>query len=79
MESVHGHDVMNMMLENEQGWTRASLQQAIVEKYGESCRFHTCSAKDMDAGQLINFLEQKGKFVDAAEGFNTEASKICNH
>jgi len=79
MESVHGHDVLHTMLENDKGWTRVSLLQAITEKYGESCRFHTCSAKDMSADELISFLENKGKFVEAGEVFNTQASKICHH
>jgi len=67
------------MLENDKGWTRASLLQAITEKYGDSSRFHTCSAEDMSAAQLIDFLEAKGKFVESGEVFNTQESKICNH
>jgi len=79
MKSVHGHEVLHTMLENNNGWTRPSLLQAITEKYGEDCRFHTCSAEDMTAVQLIEFLAAKGKFVEAGEVFNTQASKICNH
>jgi len=67
------------MLENDNGWTRPALLQAINAKYGDSCRFHTCSAEDMSAEQLIDFLEARGKFVESGEVFNTQASKICNH
>lgn len=79
MESVHGHEVLHTMLTNDKGWTRESLLQALAEKYGEDCRFHTCSAQDMSAEQLIDFLAARGKFVDAEGGFNTQESKICKH
>lgn len=77
--SIHGHDVMHMMLELGGTFTRESLKLAIDERFGEQARFHTCSAQDMDAGALIEFLRQRGKFVEAADGFNTEAERICNH
>ena len=77
--SIHGHDVMHMMLELGGTFTRESLKLAIDERFGEQARFHTCSAQDMDAAALIEFLRQRGKFVEAADGFNTEAERVCNH
>jgi len=78
-ESIHGHEVLHFMLENEKGFTRDSLITAITEKFGAEARFHTCSAEDMDAVALVDFLAAKGKFVESDSGFNTEAEKICNH
>ncbi len=78
-ESIHGHEVMHMMLETETSFTKASLKQAIEERFGVDAQFHTCSAKDLDAEQLIEFLARKGKFIDSEEGFNTAEEKICNH
>lgn len=78
-ESVHGHAVMEMMLEQSGGFTRDSLRAAIAARFGAEARFHTCSASDMDADALITFLEARGKFVASDDGFNTEASRICNH
>lgn len=79
MNSVHGHDVLNMMLANDKGWTRESLLQALVEKYGENSHFHTCSAEGLTANELIDFLQSRGKFVEVEQGFNTQVSKICKH
>ncbi|MFC3913362.1 YecH family metal-binding protein [Pseudaeromonas sharmana] len=78
-ESIHGHEVMHMMLELGGSFTAESLKQAIHTRFGEQARFHTCSADNMDAEALIQFLKAKGKFVEAADGFNTEASRICQH
>lgn len=78
-ESIHGHEVMQFMLDQGGSFTRESLHAAIIGHFGASARFHTCSAEGMDAEQLIDFLEQKGKFVANGTGFNTEAEKMCNH
>ena len=79
MESVHGHEVMEMMLEENQAYTQESLKVALANKFGEEARFHTCSADDMDADGIIEFLEERGKFVALGGGFQTDRSKICNH
>jgi probable metal-binding protein len=78
-ESVHGHDVMHMMLELGGQFTRNSLKSAIEARFGAATYFHTCSAEGMTAEQLIDFLEAKGKFVAAADGFNTREEHICQH
>lgn len=77
--SIHGHEVMQFMLDQGDAFTRESLQAAIVGRFGADARFHTCSAKGMDAAALIDFLAARGKFVDTGTGFNTQADKICSH
>ncbi|EAA7254538.1 hypothetical protein DPU22_15050 [Salmonella enterica subsp. enterica serovar Newport] len=62
MDSIHGHEVLNMMIES-----------------GEQARFHTCSASDMTAAELVAFLAAKGKFIAVEDGFSTHESKICRH
>ncbi len=79
MNKVHGHEVMHMMVNAQTSYSRDSLRAAIHNKFGEDTRFHTCSAEGMDADDLINFLEQKGKFHTEGSGFTTAPEKICNH
>ena len=78
-ESIHGHEVMRFMLESGQDFSRESLRAAISERFGENARFHTCSAEDMSASELIEFLAARGKFVESGEGFTTHADRICSH
>ena len=79
-DSIHGHEVLHFMLETDQRHTRGTLKEAIDERFGADARFHTCSASDMNAEQLIDFLAARGKFVDDSTGaFTTHADKICNH
>ena len=78
-ESIHGHEVMQMMIESGEAYTRDSLRADIIRRFGEDARFHTCSAENMTAEELIEFLAARGKFTDSGDGFQTDASKICDH
>ena len=77
--SIHGHDVLNMMIESGEQYTERSLVEAIHARFGEQARFHTCSAENMSAAELVAFLHKKGKFIPQESGFNTAESKICRH
>lgn len=79
MESIHGHDVLTMMIESGKRYSTASLEAAIKARFGEQARFHTCSASGMTAGELVAFLAAKGKFIAQDDGFSTDESKICRH
>ncbi|MCY1698538.1 YecH family protein [Lelliottia sp. SL45] len=79
MTSIHGHDVLNMMIESGKQYTEQSLVQAIDSRFGNNARFHTCSAENMTAAELVAFLAARGKFIPADEGFSTHVSKICRH
>jgi len=77
---VHGHEVMQMMIQSGLTYTRATLRAAIIEKFGAEARFHTCSADGMTPDELINFLEMRGKFLAAdSENFSLPADRMCNH
>lgn len=78
-QSIHGHEVMEMMLEEGGHFTRSSLREAIEVRFGADARFHTCSVSEMDAEALIDFLAKRGKFIESEQGFQTRADKICNH
>lgn len=43
MDSIHGHEVLNMMIESGEQYTHTSLEAAIKARFGERARFHTCS------------------------------------
>jgi probable metal-binding protein len=79
MTDIHAHDVMHMMLEKGGVFSRESLAQAIVERFGADARFCSCSAAGMDVNAVIDFLESRGKFVASEDGFNNAQDKICNH
>ena len=76
---IHGHEVMQMMVDSAQTFTRDSLKAAMASRFGAEARYFTCSAENMKAGELIEFLAQKGKFIEQSGGFSTAQEKICKH
>ncbi len=78
-KTIHGHEVMKMMLSSGDTYTEDSLEKAVHKKFGEDARFHTCSAKGMTAREVIKFFKTKGKFVGSDDSFSTAPDRICDH
>jgi probable metal-binding protein len=79
MTDIHAHEVMHMMMEQGGAFSRDSLGQAIIKRFGAGASFCSCSAAGMDVQAVIDFLESRGKFIAQDDGFNTAQDKICNH
>lgn len=69
-----------MMIASGAQYTRASLREAIIQQFGADTRFYTCSASDLSAEGLIDFLAERGKFNDAgSDNLTMGADKMCQH
>jgi probable metal-binding protein len=79
MVQIHGHEVIQMMLQSGKAYTRVSLLTDIVTKFGPNSQFFTCSAENLSPEDIIDFLQAKGKFVPCEEGFQTSAELMCKH
>ncbi|MDR2711326.1 MAG: YecH family protein [Burkholderiales bacterium] len=77
--TVHGHEVIKMVMMSNRRWTRDELVAAIHQKFGADTHFHTCADDDLTADELLDFLESRGKFVDNGEGLTTDGGLACNH
>ena len=78
-ESIHGHDVMRMMVEAGRPFMEAQLEEAIVQRFGAEARFHTCSASEMTPKELIGFLKMRSKFIVEDNRLSMAAKNICDH
>lgn len=76
--SIHGHEVMRKMIDSGQAYTEDSLRLAITNWFGETARFHTCSADGMTADELIVFLAERRKFQSEDKGFKVNEDEICD-
>ena len=79
MEPIHGHEVLHMMLQSGKPYSRSSLLTHIIADFGPDARFYTCSAQNLTAEGLIDFLEANGKFVPGDAGFQTSPDLMCKH
>ncbi len=78
-ESIHGHDVMRMMVEANRSFTEKQLEEAIRTRFGAEARFHTCSASEMTAKELIGFLRSRSKFIVSDTQLSMASENICDH
>ena len=76
-ESIHGHQVMEMMAMSGKTFTKLALKSEIATKFGEDARFHVCMDSDLTADDLIEFLTSKGKFVESEEGISMPGDNLC--
>lgn len=79
MNQVHGHEVMNMMMESKKIYTRESLIEEIHQKFGQDLRFFTCSSEGLTPEELIDFLRSRGKFTEKSDGFCMVPEDMCRH
>ena len=77
MEERHAHEVMEMMITSGKQYSRASLVEAIEERFGKGVTFYTCSASGLSPEELVQFLEMKGKFVGTEEAFAFNPGRMC--
>ncbi len=76
---IHGHEVIALMQQSGLLYTRSSLIEAITARFGLEARFHTCSAAEMTADELVDLLAVKGKFIGTPEAFTVNPARLCRH
>lgn len=76
---THGHEILHMM-EGNTYENKESLIKAIIDKFGAEELFYTCSAEDLSAEELVDFLYERNKFRVIENGkFTVNTSQICDH
>ena len=76
---IHGHEVLEMMIESGQNYSNESLKTIIDTTFGTAARFFICSGGDMTADELIEVLWAKGKFSGSTKSFVFDPATRCNH
>ena len=67
-----------MMAASPAGFTRASLAEAIRDRFGREARFHTCSSSGLTAEQLVVFIDERGKLAGPDDALRLDPSKQCH-
>lgn len=74
---THGHEVLEMMQGH--SYSEKSLLEAIIARFGTDERFYTCSAENLTAQGLIDFLKEHGKFKPLGDGFTVDTTIVCEN
>lgn len=76
---THGHGILHMM-EGKSFASKQALVDAIIERFGAAERFCTCSVEGLDAAEIVDFLDDRGKFMETPDGgFTVNLGMMCNH
>ncbi|MEH6453191.1 MAG: YecH family metal-binding protein [Psychromonas sp.] len=76
-ESIHGHQVMELMASSTESHTESELLAIIASTFGENARFHTCMDENLTSKNLIDFLTSKGKLVESDQGLSLALNNSC--
>jgi probable metal-binding protein len=79
MASIHGHEVIEMIAAVGRPLSRTDLLDEIGRRFGPDARFHTCSAEDLSAAELVDFLVTRGKLHGSDHALALDPSKVCQH
>ena len=61
MQSLHAHEVLQMIQVQGLPATREDLVNKIVQEFGNEATYFSCSDQDMSAESLVSFFEAMGK------------------
>ncbi|PJC88206.1 DUF2492 domain-containing protein [Vibrio sp. HA2012] len=77
-KSIHGHKVMNLLAAADKVLSKSELLEEIRRTFGYDAVYHTCSAEGLSAEDLIDFLLNKGKFIESDTGLTMPADNRCH-
>ena len=78
-DQIHGHEVLKIIAESGNEYTKESLVEAMNEKFGKDAQYRTCSIRDMSPETMVDFFIARGKFKSSPGGFKFDAENACQH
>lgn len=77
-ESIHGHEVMRLIHEAKPPLSRFALKAAVERRFGREASFHVCEGGGMTLDELLVFLKQRGKIIEAAGVLKVDMGQVCD-
>lgn len=76
----HIHAVLDMLATEDRSFSVAELHQVILDKFGATARFSSCSSDGMDANEAIEFLFARQKLIESSSGqYKLNSGNSCGH
>lgn len=79
MQSIHGHEILKMLIGAQDPYTRDRLGSEVKEKFGEQVRFHACQGSDMTLDGLMEYLSVRGKIQEKNGRIYSSVEHVCDH
>ena len=75
--SVHGHEVIEMVMSASPPLSREALVKAVEERFGADACFHTCMSEELNLDGLLRFLTERGKIMEVDGVLRTADGLQC--
>ncbi|ACF12665.1 conserved hypothetical protein [Chloroherpeton thalassium ATCC 35110] len=79
MNNLHGHVILEKLIQSPRVYTRQKLQQEIEAKYGRDVVFYACGGENMSLSDLLQYLFNQGKIAEKDGLLTAFADKMCSH
>lgn len=78
-QPIHAHSVLDLFALRTEGIESHQAIPQIEDAFGTDARFFACSASDMTAAELMEFLLRREKLVEADGRLHLNRANICSH
>jgi len=78
-ESIHGHEIIDLVSSNPDGLSTAQLTETVAKQFGGMPRFYTCCAENLTLDELLEFLHAGHKIRIAGDSVYPGKSPACSH
>ena len=77
MVNVHGHAVMQWLVEAPHPLSLAEIENRVAAAFGPAVRFHTCDTGGHTLSELLALLEARGKVWPVGACYASERRRLC--
>ena len=63
METIHIHDVLDIIYSSERLYTIDQLKEEVTARFGENINVTSCSENDFGIAEMVNFMLQRRKIT----------------
>jgi probable metal-binding protein len=77
--AIHGHEIIDLVSCHPEGIRLSQLAETVMQRFGNSATFHTCSTLGMDLDALLAFFEARDKVRISSGVVYADGSPACSH
>ena len=78
MGLLHIHEVLNIIYNSDKIFTIEELKQEVIHNFGDDISFTSCSEKEFEINEMVDFMLQRGKIQLQGDKIYPYG-EACNH
>ena len=78
-QSIHAHDVLDILGASEAPLAEAELLGRITARYGQAASFTNCRGDRFTFDELVAFMLERGKVASAGGKLSLNRAEVCGH